>query len=478
MLDSFEVPDGRLRNGDDCTARLDAGAPRCNIRMITRFLLSDGQNVVQYLCQLTSGENVVSFSTRARYCEWFNPQKFKYNGPPQDATLTVYVFERHWLFASFDIIDEIVIKLRKDAIATQRLTVINNRSEDAASTRMSLSYEIHYEKVMCNMEEISGGWTIIQRRSTGELSFERNWTEYQSFFGTKNMSEYWLGLDAMNALTSQEPMALRVDLHNCEGKKFYQLYCRLQVGNLSTNYALRVSNVSHGNAMDSLNYRIAQQSKLNGIPFSTPDKDNDRSANRNWAALTSSGFWFNNGAVANLNGMYNSSCSNHLTGYGTNGITWFTAEASLKRGFRSTKVSILLKSFENPSGKLQDGHFCHTHWWGQPAPCDIHMKISFKPKRRYSEVVPVHRDLGQLTRGNNKVTFLPGHRYGQWQNPEIFVYDGPWNGFRLTVEVYDISWFKKAYLPIYTIHLAVDSRFPKDNIFITRMRKRGAGDIL
>jgi hypothetical protein len=38
----------------------------------------------------------------------------------------------------------------------------------------------------------TGGYTIIMKRTNGELDFYRNWKEYKDGFGTP-AKEYWIG---------------------------------------------------------------------------------------------------------------------------------------------------------------------------------------------------------------------------------------------------------------------------------------------
>lgn len=38
-------------------------------------------------------------------------------------------------------------------------------------------------EVFCDMESFGGGWTVIQQRLNGSVSFNRTWTEYKNGFG-------------------------------------------------------------------------------------------------------------------------------------------------------------------------------------------------------------------------------------------------------------------------------------------------------
>ncbi|NXF81618.1 ANGP4 protein, partial [Sclerurus mexicanus] len=162
----------------------------------------------------------------------------------------------------------------------------------------------------CDMETDQGGWTVIQLRANGSLSFQRNWREYKQGFGDA-AGEYWLGNEAVHLLTSQVPYALRVELQDWEGGQVYAHYGKFQLGSERQLYRLSLQDYS-GTA--------GQQSglALQGTQFSTRDADNDNCLCK-CAQMLSGGWWFDACGLSNLNGIYYPARNNIRK---LNGIRW------------------------------------------------------------------------------------------------------------------------------------------------------------
>ncbi|NXE43580.1 ANGP4 protein, partial [Ptilorrhoa leucosticta] len=165
-------------------------------------------------------------------------------------------------------------------------------------------------QAFCDMETDQGGWTIIQLRANGSLSFQRSWREYKQGFGDA-AGEYWLGNEAVHLLTSRVPYTLRVELQDWEGGQVYAHYGKFQLGSERQFYRLSLQDYS-GTA--------GQQSglALQGTQFSTRDADNDNCLCK-CAQMLSGGWWFDACGLSNLNGIYYPARNNIRK---LNGIRW------------------------------------------------------------------------------------------------------------------------------------------------------------
>uniref|UniRef100_A0A8C7XY61 Fibrinogen-like 2a n=1 Tax=Oryzias sinensis TaxID=183150 RepID=A0A8C7XY61_9TELE len=200
-------------------------------------------------------------------------------------------------------------------------------------------------EVFCNMESYGGGWTVIQQRLDGSVSFNRTWAEYKKGFGNLR-GEFWLGNDHIHLLTKAKDMTLRIELEDFEGVREYAKYDQFYVANEFLHYRLSISGYSGtaGNAI-SFNKHFNHDQKL----FSTPDLDNDMYPSGNCGAYYSSGWWFDACMSANLNGKYY-----HKRYKGVrNGIFWGTWHnmsseyypTNYRQAFKTVKMMIRPKNY-------------------------------------------------------------------------------------------------------------------------------------
>ena len=91
---------------------------------------------------------------------------------------------------------------------------------------------------MCDMTD-GGGWTLIQKRFNGSVSFTRNWNDYKNGFG-KFDSEFWLGLEKIHRLT--ESSTLKIILKSFDGDYRHASYTPFKVGAEVNGFNLTAKN--------------------------------------------------------------------------------------------------------------------------------------------------------------------------------------------------------------------------------------------
>ena len=152
--------------------------------------------------------------------------------------------------------------------------------------------------VWCDLQ--GGGWTVFQRRMDGSVSFNRSWDSYADGFGDLKR-EHWLGLEKIHCITASKGRAeLYIDMYDCDGVGKYARYSYFHVEGSRVNYKLHVNGYS-GTAGDS----FYGDQTLNGMQFSTWDRDNDNRPNGNCVtSFDGHGWWYNNCFNCKLNGPY------------------------------------------------------------------------------------------------------------------------------------------------------------------------------
>jgi hypothetical protein len=118
-------------------------------------------------------------------------------------------------------------------------------------------YSFIVTQVYCDMDDKDengvAGWTVIQRREAGIVSFNRTWSEYRDGFGSPTGS-YWWGNYQIHRATII-PATLRVDLiYN--GTLYKADYSTFKVDMEVNNYTLTIGGYSFrgSDPGDSLQY--------------------------------------------------------------------------------------------------------------------------------------------------------------------------------------------------------------------------------
>ncbi|KAK3757887.1 hypothetical protein RRG08_048482 [Elysia crispata] len=147
---------------------------------------------------------------------------------------------------------------------------------------------------LCDETTDGGGWIIIQRRTTGEEDFYRDWATYRKGFGSL-AGDFWLGNENLHTLTNNRSYELRVEL-KYDGRSAFAHYDKFSVASEADNYAIEVGNYD-GTAGDCL-------IQHNGSPFTTFDRDNDEHP-KNCAKLYIGAWWYTKYCHnSNLNGKW------------------------------------------------------------------------------------------------------------------------------------------------------------------------------
>ncbi|ESN99594.1 hypothetical protein HELRODRAFT_84296, partial [Helobdella robusta] len=144
---------------------------------------------------------------------------------------------------------------------------------------------------------------FANQRVNNQLDFNRNWLSYKNGFGSYE-DNYWMGLENFYQITSSGNYTFRLEAVANSGKGLYDEYSKVTIYPESSKYRIVLGAFTSGttNVMnDPASYYIH-----NGMNFSTPDSDNDKSSS-NCASTFSSGWWFNDCHAINLNGLFGDS---------------------------------------------------------------------------------------------------------------------------------------------------------------------------
>ncbi|XP_061170838.1 fibroleukin-like [Saccostrea echinata] len=154
------------------------------------------------------------------------------------------------------------------------------------------------------MDTMDGGWTAIQKRVDGSLSFDRTWTEYKNGFGDPEQN-IWIGNDIIHQLTKGNNSSLYVSIMLVNGSRLYELYDQFSVSHEAEKYQLYLAGNAEGTLGDGMfNTGYYNINQLSGMYFSTLDRDNDRNTKINCAVKYKGGWWFNACYTAFLNGAW------------------------------------------------------------------------------------------------------------------------------------------------------------------------------
>ena len=161
----------------------------------------------------------------------------------------------------------------------------------------------------CDAAIDGGGWLVVQRRQDGSVDFNRGWVEYEEGFGSLT-GELWYGLRPLHCLTGQGQWQLRIDFTFTNGTKSYLSYESFSVGPANSQYQLSISGFT-----GITNDPFDSGHSLNGMKFTTKDRDNDNSGGKcavNGNGNNAGGWWYKSCSWIQLNHQYKSTYSIYL----------------------------------------------------------------------------------------------------------------------------------------------------------------------
>ncbi|XP_061170836.1 fibroleukin-like [Saccostrea echinata] len=100
-------------------------------------------------------------------------------------------------------------------------------------------------RAYCDMETMDGGWTAIQKRVNGSVSFYRTWAEYKNGFGDPEQ-DFWIGNDVIHQLTKGNDSSLYVSITLVNGRRLYEFYDQFLVSCEMENYQLSLAGNASG----------------------------------------------------------------------------------------------------------------------------------------------------------------------------------------------------------------------------------------
>merc|ERR1712107_280649 len=134
---------------------------------------------------------------------------------------------------------------------------------------------------------------VLRRKQVGNPDdyFDRNFMYYKNGFQSKG--ETWMGLEALHQLTSQGSWSLHIKMVDYDQNAFVAVYDQFKVGP-GDDYTLNVGqyNQDLSTLGDSLNSNWTENN-INGMKFTTWDKDQDGWSSGNCASRWSGGWWYN-----------------------------------------------------------------------------------------------------------------------------------------------------------------------------------------
>ncbi|GFR76141.1 angiopoietin-related protein 1 [Elysia marginata] len=156
-------------------------------------------------------------------------------------------------------------------------------------------------RALCDTQADGGGWTVVQRRTSGLVSFDRRWRDYENGFGNMD-NGYWLGLRNMRRLIERGDHEVRFEFTNSWRQSKVVQYNRFSIGPSWDRYRLAISALDY-NRLKSTESGLSIELH-NLMRFTTVDRDHDNCLLCNCAFPARGGWWYYSCSTANLNGLW------------------------------------------------------------------------------------------------------------------------------------------------------------------------------
>ena len=128
-----------------------------------------------------------------------------------------------------------------------------------------------YHPIRCRMSILGGGWTVIQRRVDGSLSFKGDWKRYKHGFGEVS-KEFWYGNDNIHNLTKNGDSEVIFELQSNSGQFYHPYYQQFKIDSEDNEYKLTVGAYEHKYGLSLPPYPVAP--KFNTLDDNTAQKTN------------------------------------------------------------------------------------------------------------------------------------------------------------------------------------------------------------